>query len=685
MLKKEAKNMEDCNNCLVILQELPDIVYRLDPNGYFTFVNKSVQDLGYEPDELIGKHFSAIVYPDDVLSFGRKYVLPKYKDKKTGDKNAPKLFDERRTGKRKTTELIVRLVPKNDKRHRKIRLGKVIAFGEVSSSGHYTADVHTKGKKFLGTLGIIRDITERKENEEKLHFQADLLKNVGNAIISTDLQWHIRTWNRAAENLYDRKIQEVSGKSLVEVIKSQILKADQEKIKSEIMKKGCWVGELVQEQKDGSGLIAIAYMSQIKDPTGGVIGIAIVEHDITESKKAEKENLLHLKDISFLLETAITFVEHTVDFDIYGYICDTICGLVGPSVVFVNAYDKPSGMIIPRCSKGMGELAQKTQKLLGKSPHDIKYPPSSEAMEQLLTGKLVEVPGGLYNLALGKIAKPICLTIEKLYNVSNIYAIGFAWEGRLYGNASIILRGKTDIENRYILETFVRQASIALQRRQAELKLRDALGEKEILLREIHHRVKNNLQVVASLLRLHADQTHDERDMTFFQDSETRIRSMALVHETLYGSEDLAHISAKQYFEKLIQYVRNFYAALTSNVKLVVHIANVMLDIEAAAPCGLILTELVSNAFKYAFPGRTRQGAEIKITFAQRNNGCVLRVADNGIGLSKALDIQKARTLGLQLVSILIQQLEGSLKVKRHNGTTFTITFPRKGAGVKQL
>ena len=153
---------------IAIIKALPDIVYRIDPEGNFIFVNDSVRALGYEPEELIGQHFSKIVHPDDVKLFARNFVLPKYRGKVTGDDNAPKLFDERRTGPRKTRDLEIRLMLKKKKKNMDERIGTVIAFGDVSSTGHYDREIEVENKQFLGTLGIIRDITERKRSEELL-------------------------------------------------------------------------------------------------------------------------------------------------------------------------------------------------------------------------------------------------------------------------------------------------------------------------------------------------------------------------------------------------------------------------------------------------------------------------------------------------------------------------------------
>ncbi len=164
-----------------ILKGLPDIVYKIDPDGFFTFINDSVRRLGYEPEELIGEHFSKIIHPDDVKLFTRNYVLPKFKGKATGNKIAPKLFDERRTGKRETKGLGIRLIPNPQKCEKKDAgetIGSVIIFGDVSSRGYYETDTDKKEIKFLSTLGVIRDITERKRAEDALQRSLNKLERI---------------------------------------------------------------------------------------------------------------------------------------------------------------------------------------------------------------------------------------------------------------------------------------------------------------------------------------------------------------------------------------------------------------------------------------------------------------------------------------------------------------------------
>ena len=178
---RELKASEERFKSLVLT--IPDIVYRIDRKGFFIFVNDAVKKLGHEPAELVGKHFSEIILPAEVESVSRAIILPKYADKTTGDKNAPKLFDERRAGERKTTDLEIKLVLKDRKELKPgllLTMGEDVVIVEVNSSGMWEINPYAKKKELIGTVGVIRDITQRKlleKNLEKYCFQ-DFVKNV---------------------------------------------------------------------------------------------------------------------------------------------------------------------------------------------------------------------------------------------------------------------------------------------------------------------------------------------------------------------------------------------------------------------------------------------------------------------------------------------------------------------------
>lgn len=215
------------------------------------------------------------------------------------------------------------------------------------------------------------------------------------------------------------------------------------------------------------------------------------------------------------------------------------------------------------------------------------------------------------------------------------------------------------------------------QRTLDDERLKASLREKEILLEEVHHRVKNNLQVVSSMLGLQARSLPDADTRTALRESQHRIQSMALLHECLYQSDDLAHIDFADYLEKLTDQLFSSYGP-TDRVRLCTTFAPLQLSMDAAVPCGLIVNELLSNTLKYGFPGDRR--GEVRVTLAEVEGKTVrLTVADNGIGLPQDFDWTASRTLGLRLVRTLAQQLHAVVELNRENGAAFSITFPTGG------
>ena len=212
------------------------------------------------------------------------------------------------------------------------------------------------------------------------------------------------------------------------------------------------------------------------------------------------------------------------------------------------------------------------------------------------------------------------------------------------------------------------------ERKVAEKALRTSLKEKEVLLKEIHHRVKNNLQIISSLLKLQSSYIKDEEVIALFAESYNRVRSMALLHEKLYHSLDLARVNADDYICNLTKNLFSSYNISFNFIDLKITIDNLKVDIDTAIPCGLIINELVTNSLKYAFPGIGK--GQICITFLQQdNNTLYLKVSDDGVGLPPDFDIEQIQSLGLQLVVNLTEQLGGKLEIDSTNGTSFAITF----------
>lgn len=212
------------------------------------------------------------------------------------------------------------------------------------------------------------------------------------------------------------------------------------------------------------------------------------------------------------------------------------------------------------------------------------------------------------------------------------------------------------------------------ERKRAEEAIQTSLREKEVMLKEIHHRVKNNLQVIASLVDLQAGGMKEPTLLVMFADIRDRVRSMALVHEKLYQSESLAQVDFADYARSLLSYLARSHGRPECAIELKIDLRSVSLSVEEAVPCGLIVNELVSNAYKHAFQGRA--SGEILATLGAGPDGRVsLRVADNGAGLPPGMDWRQSRSLGLRLIQLLAGQLHATVEVHTGSGTEFKISF----------
>ncbi len=205
-------------------------------------------------------------------------------------------------------------------------------------------------------------------------------------------------------------------------------------------------------------------------------------------------------------------------------------------------------------------------------------------------------------------------------------------------------------------------------------QLEAELKEKELLLREIHHRIKNNLQVISSLLDLQAQRIKTPEIVVMFQESQHRIRTMALIHERLCQSSEFSQIDIEQYIQSLMDYLQRSYVDQLAKIKIHLHTQPTYLDVDRAIPCGLIVNELITNSFKHAFPDD--QSGNIKIELEPSQEQVILKISNDGVPFPGDFNISGFQTLGLQLVNVLVQQLDGSIELEPSNGTQFTIKFP---------
>jgi two-component sensor histidine kinase len=250
----------------------------------------------------------------------------------------------------------------------------------------------------------------------------------------------------------------------------------------------------------------------------------------------------------------------------------------------------------------------------------------------------------------------------------------------IFGNEPVGEIGVVDASHDYNDEDLLvvrRLASLyamAINRLRSEQQLNNSLREKEILIKELHHRVKNNLQVISSLLSLQMRRVDDERYRSLFQESQNRIHAMALVHEKLYHSEIMTKIDFGKYINELTQHLFYSYNINRHLVRLDLDVKEVFLGIDVAVPCAMIVNELISNSLKHAFPGGRKGTISVTLSLAEGGKH-LLAVSDDGIGMPGDFDPGKTDSLGMQIVHSLARQIRGTIDISRGEGTRVSIVF----------
>ncbi|MBN1782404.1 PAS domain S-box protein [bacterium] len=378
-----------------------------------------------------------------------------------------------------------------------------------------------------------------------------------------------------------------------------------------ILRGETWKNELINRKKDGTIYWEQASIYPLYDD-GRITHFIKVSEDITNKKLHEKK----LKEREFQYKTLVDQASDGIfQMDLNGQILDinsAACEMLGYSSEELEKWNLVDLMVMDT-----------------ENPYPIHW-------DMLKQGKIIQ--------------------IERPVKSKDGTVIPVEIRAKILPNGIVqgIIRDETDRIN-------------------AEIQMQKDLKEKEVLLKEIHHRVKNNLQIIISLLNLQSHHLRDKETLHAFKESKNRIRSISMVHEKLYRSKNFSNIDFKEYAETLIQELCRLYQG-DASVTIENQIQYIALDLDRAVPCGLILNELVSNAIKHAF--RDREQGKITIRFYTENNETVFIVRDNGNGMHKIPDMVQSDTLGLKLVGILTEQLGGTVQIELDRGTRFIIRFP---------
>ncbi len=467
---------------------------------------------------------------------------------------------------------------------------------------------------------IWRDVTSQKQAEQSIRQSEEkfrtLFESAKDALFILDLEGNFIDVNRIAYERLGYTREEMLSMNLSRLDPPEFAARISERM-ARVSSRGHAVVESAHLRKDGS-VMPVEINARIIDYDGRKAVFSIIR-DITERKRAEEQ----LRDLNARLHALIRAIPDLVAFK----------DREGRHIVVNKALEEFTG------------LSQ--SELIGKTNAD------------LLPAELLESCNRSDEAVLRDL-KP--LHYEEYYTGEN-------GEKRHFDTIKAPIFDEPD----GVAGTVTVSREIT-DRKRIETQVRSSLEEKEVLLKEVHHRVKNNLQIVASMLELQSGYIKDREAKVLFQESRKRLESMSLIHEKMYRSKDLARINYREYVDDLVGNLLTLSSGRSEDIEVKLDVEGIMLDVNSAIPCALIINELVTNSLRHAFP----DGRKGRIELSMRrggDGGISLAVSDNGIGFHKGLDFRNTKTLGMQLVISLVDQLDGRIELDRSEGTSFAVSF----------
>lgn len=478
----------------------------------------------------------------------------------------------------------------------------------------------------IGYMGISRDITDIKKAEEELikseRKYRDLFINLGDALVIVDDQNKIIDLNNAAKNLFDRH--DCVGKNLFDFVHEEDLESVKERSK-EFREKGTIINvEFRVKNRDKNKYVNLSSTAIYEGDR--YVGSRDILRDITQEKEYQELIMKQTSHLESIFENKSDVIMCTLD---SRYNITSFNSKLREFVVYNLGMNLKIGMNFMDIL--LSSVSDKVKKNL------LEY--YGEASK----GNPIQFEGILKNK-----------------HDKNIWLETFL--------SPITVEGRSEYD-------LAVMAMDITEKKETQLEITKSLQEKEVLLKEVHHRVKNNLQVISSILNLQSSYVKDENTLEILRESQNRVKSMSFIHESLYRSKDFSQVNFSDYLNNLINNVVHTFLLPDKDVMLKIDLGAVNLNLDQAIPCGLILNELLTNAMKYAFVNI--EDPELYIRLEEKDNMVYIYIEDNGIGLPEDFKIDESDSLGLQLVQTLTDQLDGTLNFKTQEGTKYLLTFEK--------
>lgn len=466
-----------------------------------------------------------------------------------------------------------------------------------------------------------REIIERTKAEKELRHSKQYARSIIDSsldmIVATDIDYKINEFNAAAEATFGYAREEVLGEHISILFSDE---SEMEKVLERITANGSLANEIINRKKDGTFFISFLSASVLKNEKGDVVGAMGVSRDITVIKKAEEELRLSEERHRAIYDQAYIGIARIAKMGRFLLVNERLCSML----------DYTAEELYKKTFYELGVQAEVEESLVD--------------WDQLLSGKI------------------------KNFSREQTY---IRKDGNLLSaNVTVSLVRDSNDNPNYFVAVF----EDITERKEYESQLEESIKEKEVLLKEVHHRVKNNMQVISSILNLQSSYIDDETALSILRESQDRIKSMSFVHESLYQSKTLSEVNFSEYIQNIARNLFHSYGRPEGGITLDFELEEVYLNLDTSIPCGLIINEVVSNSLKYAFEGKEK--GNIIIQFSKVSDGKLkLIISDNGIGIPNNFDIENAESLGLQLVTTLINQIGGELDIDTTKGTVFNILF----------
>ncbi|WP_048198783.1 PAS domain S-box protein [Methanocella arvoryzae] len=470
--------------------------------------------------------------------------------------------------------------------------------------------------KPAGLRGFIVDITGQKISEDRMRRLSAAIEQSPSSVMIFDMEGTIVYVNPYFSRITGYAAEDAVGKPLSSLSFANARPEQFNEVMDRIKSGQEWRGEIEYKTSSGKPNWVFAHIFPIKDRNGKITHFIDVEEDVTERKLAEEQ----LRKLFMALDqspNSTTITDHE------------------GKITYVNSA---------------------FTRLTGARPGDVIGRYKLDFIPEADRARVAEIIESVKSGKDWKSERP--------------YVNKDGEERWVSVHISPLRDPDGKVANLVIIEEDI------TERKVNEERIKNSLREKEVLLKEVHHRVKNNMQIISSLLNLRLSGIDQEPVRQILAESQSRIRSIALVHERIYMSDDLSKINFDEYLKSLGNQLLVTYRANSGRVRLTIEGDDIYLGVDQAVPCGLIMNELISNSLKHAFP-ESRHG-NIRIRLSSGDHKTIITIEDDGVGMPDGFSLSNAQSMGMQLVLALVEQLEGRIVLDSSRGTMFTITFPAR-------